>query len=92
MVDSPGSDSILPMIFQTSTLTYEERYVVYKSFIFGDCRPLEVKAKLGNYVELCVRKSGWKAVWSCDVQRSLVASLKNEKMCNVLVEVIIIQY
>ena len=70
------------MIFQTSTLTYEERFPVYCNEILGKCKAIEVKAHFAEYVEKIVQKRGWKAIWSCtDVDIKLKENL------NILVEV-----
>ena len=76
------------MIFETSTLTYEERFAVYWDTIFADCKPWEVKGKLGDYVEKTVRKSDWKAIWSCDnINQSCSSSSNRKHELNVLVKV-----
>ena len=70
------------MIFQTSTLTYEERFPVYWDQILGKCKASEVRARFAEYVEKFVQKRGWKAIWSCaDVDMKMKESL------NILVEV-----
>lgn len=73
----------MPMIFQTSTLTYEERFPVYCNEILGKCKAIEVKAHFAEYVEKIVQKRGWKAIWSCtDVDIKLKENL------NILVEIV----
>lgn len=52
------------MIFQTATLSYEERLSVYANLILGNCKPREVRDKMGDYVERIVHKTRWKAIWS----------------------------
>ena len=54
----------MPMIFQTSTFSYEERLSVYTNSILGNCKPREVRDKIGDYVESIVQKTRWKAIWS----------------------------
>ena len=72
----------MPMIFQTSTLTYEERFPVYRDQILGACRASEVTSNFAKYVELLVKKRGWKAIWSCPDE-----DVNMNENLNILVEV-----
>lgn len=70
------------MIFQTSTLTYDERFPVYSNEILGKCKASEVTSKFANYVEKMVKKRGWKASWS-----SVDVDVNTKEHLNILVEV-----
>ncbi|XP_028392422.1 SHC SH2 domain-binding protein 1 homolog B-like isoform X2 [Dendronephthya gigantea] len=76
----------MPMIFQTSTLNYDERFPVYSEAILGKCKASEVRTKFAEYVEKFVQKRGWKAIWSCADASGVDIEL-NENL-NVLVEVV----
>ena len=54
----------MPMVFQTSNLTYDERFSVYCNKILKDCKASEVKSKIAEYVKTNVKKCAWKAIWS----------------------------
>ena len=53
----------MPMIFQTSNLTYEDRYSVFSTVILEACKPDEVKARCAKFAAQNVCQSGWTAVW-----------------------------
>ena len=73
----------MPMIFQTSTLTYEERFPVYWDNILGKCKASEVRTRFAVYVDKFVQKRGWKAIWTCaDVDTKMKDNL------NILVEIV----
>ena len=60
-----SSMDFTPIISKTTDFTREERLTAYWNFILENCRPAEVKDKMGDYVKKSVRKNGWRARWSC---------------------------
>ncbi|XP_042263682.1 SHC SH2 domain-binding protein 1 isoform X1 [Thunnus maccoyii] len=67
-----GMNSDLPDTFQTGHLLFYERFKVYQDYIFGDCKPSEVKAFTADYLEKVVESCDWQALWSTDVFDVLV--------------------
>ena len=70
------------MIPKRTAPTCEQREIFYWDSILGNCRPAEVKDKMGDYVEKSVRKNGWKARWNCPCTDS-----ESQDCLKVLVEV-----